>query len=177
MTDAPKQHLRMEHMVSLHYSEELTPLLCRFGDNLMAGKLIGHQGSSGMVYMPPKGYDPMTLDPTTDADEVEISDHGTLTGFTIITPVQYYGQQETKPFVYASVLLDGASMPTGGQDIMNIDHADLRVGLRVKAIWKPVEERTTAGLSNRGWAGIDGVIEGFEPTGEPDAPEKVKGFL
>ena len=52
MTDTPKQHLRMEHVVSLHYSEELTPLLCRFGDNLMAGKLVGHRGSSGMVYMP-----------------------------------------------------------------------------------------------------------------------------
>ncbi len=108
MAEAAKQHLRMEHMVSLHYSEELTPLLSRFGDHLLEGKLIGHRGSSGMVYMPPKGYDPMTCEPTTDDDEVEVSDHGTVSGYTIITPVQYYGQQETKPFVYASVLLDGA---------------------------------------------------------------------
>ena len=43
----------------------------------------------------------------TDDDEVEVSDHGTVTGFTIITPVAYYGQTETEPFVYASVLLDG----------------------------------------------------------------------
>lgn len=175
--EAKKQDLRMEHMVSLHYSEELTPLLSRFGDHLLDGRLIGHRGSSGMVYMPPKGYDPMTCELTTDADEVEVSDHGTVSGYTIITPVQYYGQQETKPFVYASVLIDGVSMPTGGQDIMNVDHADIRVGLRVKAVWRPAAERSIEGLSNRGWAGLDGVIEGFEPNGEPDAPEKVQGFL
>ena len=47
----------------------------------------------------------------------------------------------------------------------------------LKAIWKPSEERSLAGLSNRGWGGLDGVIVGFEPNGEPDAPEKVQGFL
>lgn len=176
MADA-KEHLRMEHFVQLHYAEELAPNLQKFGDYLMAGKLVGHKGSSGMVYLPGKGYDPMTLDLTTEADEVEVSDSGTVTGFTIITPVQYYGQQETKPFIYASVLLDGCSMPVGGQDIINIDHANVRVGLRVKALWKPVEERSLAGISNRGWGGLDGVIQGFEPTGEPDALDKIKEWI
>ena len=164
-------------MVSLHYAEELNPLLCHFGEHLLAGRLVGHTGSSGMVYMPPKGYDPITCVPTTEADEIQVSDHGTVSGYTIVTPVQYYGQQETQPFVYASVLLDGCSMPVGGQDIVNIPHADVRVGMRVKAVWKPVEERNIDGLSNRGWAGLDGVISGFEPNGEADAPEKVQGFL
>jgi uncharacterized protein len=176
-TDQPKEHLRMQHVVSLHYAEALAPNLQRFGDYLLAGRLVGHKGSSGMVYLPGKGYDPMTCEPTTDDDEVDVSDNGTLSGYTIITPVQYYGQQETKPFVYASVLLDGCSMPVGGQDIINIEHADLRIGLRVRAIWRPQEERSLAGISNRGWGGLDGVILGFEPNGEPDAPEKVQGFL
>lgn len=171
MSDAaakPKEHKRMTHLVSLTYQEELTPNLQRFADNLLAGRLVGHKGSSGMVYLPGKGYDPMTCDPTTDADEVEVSDQGTVTGFTIITPVQYYGQEETKPFVVASVLLDGCSLPIGMQDIVNIPHAELRVGLRVKAIWRPEGEREIDGLTNRGWGGFDGVIDGFEPNGEPD---------
>lgn len=175
--DKKKEDKKMGHLVSLHYAEELNPLLVRFAEQLLDGRLVGHRGSSGQVYMPPKGYDVMTLDPTTEADEVELSDHGTVSGYTIITPVQYYGQQETKPFVYASVLLDGGSMPVGGQDIINCEHADVRVGLRVRAVWKPQEERSVEGLSNRGWGGLDGVIIGFEPTGEPDAPEKVRGFL
>jgi uncharacterized protein len=172
-----KQHLRMEHFVQLHYAEHLAVNLQRYGDFLLAGKLVGHKGSSGMVYLPGKGYDPMTLDPTTEADEVEVSDWGTVTGYTIITPVQYYGQLETQPFVYASVLLDGCSMPVGGQDIVNVPHTDVRVGMRVKAIWKPEEERNIDGISNRGWGGLDGVIAGFEPTGEPDALDKIEGWV
>lgn len=168
--DDAKEHLVMEDLVSLNYSEPLTPNLQRFADNLLAGRLVGHKSPSGMVFLPGKGYDPITLDVTTDADEVEVSDHGTVTGFTIITPVQYYGQQETQPFVVASVLLDGCSNAIGGQDILNIPHADLRAGLRVKAVWRPEGERSVEGISNRGWGGFDGVIDGFEPTGEPDAP-------
>lgn len=164
----PKEHTRMTHLVSLNYHEQLTPNLQRFADHLLEGKLIGHKGSSGMVYLPGKGYDPMTGDPTSEADEVEVSDQGTVTGFTIITPVQYYGQTETKPFVVASVLLDGCSLPVGMQDIVNIPHAELRVGLRVKAIWRPEGEREIVGLTNRGWGGFDGVIDGWEPNGEPD---------
>ena len=90
-------------------------------------------------------------------------------GFTIITPVAYYGQKETEPFVYASVLLDGADTPLGGQDITGVPHDQLRMGLRVKAKWKPKKERSVAGMSNRGWAGLGDVIESFEATGEPDA--------
>ena len=59
--------------------------------------------------MPGRGYDPLTLQLTTDDDEVEVADTGTLTAYTIITPIQYYGQQETQPFVMGSVVLDGAS--------------------------------------------------------------------
>jgi len=75
--------------------------------------------------------------------------------------------------VYASVLLDGADTPMGGQDIVGIPHDQIRTGLRVKAVWRPREERTAEGISNRGWGGIIGVVSGFEPTGEPDASEEV----
>jgi uncharacterized OB-fold protein len=101
--------------------------------------------------------------------EVEVSDNGTVTGFTIITPVPYYGQTKTEPFIYASVLLDGADTPLGGQEITGISIDDVRIGLRVKAVWKPVDERTGEGQSTRGWASVEGCIDTFEWTGEPDA--------
>lgn len=167
---AAKEEMVMEDFVSLTYTEQLTPNLQRFADYLLEGKLVGHKGSSGNVYLPGKGYDPLTLEPTTEADEVEVNDTGTVAGFTVVTPVRYYGQQETEPFVVASVLLDGCSNVIGSQDIVNIPHADIRVGLRVKAIWRPADQRNVDGVSNRGWGGLDGVIDGFEPTGEPDAP-------
>jgi uncharacterized OB-fold protein len=167
---AKKEHARMDDFVSLTYHEELTPNLQRFADQLLQGKLIGHKSPSGRVYFPGKGYDPVTLDVTTDADEVEVQDTGTLIGYTVVTPVQYYGQHETKPFVVASILLDGASNDIAGQDIVGIPHDQLRSGLRVKAIWKPEAERSVDTITNRGWGGLDGVIEAFEPTGEPDVP-------
>jgi uncharacterized OB-fold protein len=174
MTDVAKENLVMEHLVSLTYRERLTPNLNAFADALLEGRIVGHKcPSCGRVYVPPKGYCPLCVVPTSEADQVELSDHGTVTGFTIITPVAYYGQKETEPFVYASVLLDGADTPCNGQDITGLPHDQLRMGLRVKAKWKPAEERSVEGMSNRGWAGLGDVIDSFEATGEPDATEDV----
>ena len=119
---------------------------------------------------PPTGVSShrITALPTSEKDEVEVSDHGTVTGFTIITPVAYYGQEETEPFVYASVLLDGASGNLGGQDIVGIPRDQVHSGLRVRAVWKPKSERSGEGVSNRGWGSVASVIDAFEPTGEPD---------
>ncbi len=173
-----KEEMVMEDFVSLTYTEQLTPNLERFADFLMEGKLVGHKSPSGNVYLPGKGYDPLTLEVTTEADEVEVSDTGTVTGYTIVTPVRYYGQEETEPFVVASVLLDGCSNAIGGQDILNLPHSELRAGLRVKAIWRAADQRKVDGITNRGWGGFDGVIDGFEPTGEPDAPlEKIREHM
>jgi uncharacterized OB-fold protein len=170
----PKESLVMEHLVTLTYREPLTANLNRYADNLLEGRIIGHKcPSCGRVYVPPKGYCPLCVVPTSEANEVGVPDTGTVTGFTIITPVNYYGQKKTEPFVYASVLLDGADTTLGGQDITGVPHSDLRTGLRVKAKWKPPGQRSVEGMSNRGWAGFGEVIESFEATGEPDAAEQV----
>lgn len=166
-----KEDLVMEHLVSLTYSEPLTPNLNRFADALLAGKLLGHKcPSCGRVYVPGKGYCPLCVVATSQADEVEVADRGIVTGFTIIAPVAYYGQTATEPFVFASVLLDGADGVIGGQDIVGVPHEEVHSGMRVKAVWKPEGERSAEGISNRGWGGVAGAISAFEATGEPDAP-------
>ena len=44
MTDVstPKENLVMNHLVSLSYSEELTPILERYVDALIDGRIVGH---------------------------------------------------------------------------------------------------------------------------------------
>jgi uncharacterized OB-fold protein len=169
MTAAKKETLVMEHLVSLTYEEPLTPILDRYVDGLLDGHIVGHKcPSCGRVYVPGKGYCPLCVVETTQKDEVEVADTGTVTGFTIITPVAYYGQEETEPFVYASVLLDGANSTLGGQDITGISHDQVRSGLRVKAVWLPKEKRSAEGISNRGWGSVSSAIESFEPSGEAD---------
>ena len=169
MSGEQKSNLVMEHLVSLTYTEELTPILERYVDGLIEGRIVGHKcPSCGRVYVPGKGYCPLCVVETTQKDEVEVADTGTVTGFTIITPVAYYGQEETEPFVYASVLLDGANSTLGGQDITGIPHDQVRSGLRVKAVWLPKNKRSAEGISNRGWGSVSSAIESFEPSGEAD---------
>jgi hypothetical protein len=43
----------------------------------------------------------------------------------------------------------------------------------VRAVWKPPNERTAEGVSNRGWGSVASVIDAFEWTGEPDADRSV----
>jgi len=161
----------MSDLVSLTYVEELTPNLERFADALLAGRLVGEQcPTCSRIYVPGKGYCPMDVTLTSEADAVEVKDTGFISGYTIITPVQYYGQKETEPFVLASIALDGADNTLVQQSIVGVPHDAVHNGLRVQARWRPQPERNVEGLSNRGGTGLDGVIFGFQPTGEPDEP-------
>ena len=159
----------MDRFVTLTYSEDLPPNTVRFADALIAGRILGQKcPACGRVYVPPKEYCPLDVVILSSADDVEVADRGVVTGFTIIAPVHYYGQTKTEPFVYASVLLDGASGTLSGQDVSGIPADKVHAGMRVRAVWKPVEERSTEGTTARG-ASVAGCITSFEPSGEPDA--------
>ncbi|WP_179963917.1 Zn-ribbon domain-containing OB-fold protein [Mycolicibacterium parafortuitum] len=123
---------------------------------LEQGRLLGaRSGENGKVYFPPKEADPATgleLD-----NFVELPDKGTVTTFAIIN-IPFAGQRIKPPYVAAYVLLDGADIPFLHL-VTEIDPSEVRMGMRVQAVWKPQEE----------WGlGIDN-IDYFRPTGEPDA--------
>ena len=123
---------------------------------LQQGTLLGaRSGDAGKVYFPPREADPAT---GKELDQfVELPDTGTVTTFAIIN-IPFAGQKIKPPYVAAYILLEGADIPFLHL-VTGIDAADVRMGMRVKAVWKPREE----------WGlGIDN-IEHFQPTGEPDA--------
>ena len=91
-----------------------------------------------------------------------MADHGTITSFTVITPIQYYGQKERDDYVLANILLDGASSTIGQQRIGEVPIDQVRMGMRVQAVWAPKEDRVVEG---RGWGG---AFATWKPTGEPD---------
>ena len=167
-----------DHLISLLYEEPLTASRERYAKGLLAGKFIGQKSpKSGKVFVPSSGYDPLERVLMTERDDVELPLSGTVVGFTVITPVQYYGQKETEPYIRASVLLDGADTPLGQQDIRDIPVAEFRVGLRVRAEFRPPGERNVDELSNR-WAGTGSCIARWVPSGEPDVPEgQLKGGM
>ena len=123
---------------------------------LEEGKLLGARtGKNGKVYFPAREADPAT---GKQLDQfIELPDKGTVTTFAIIN-IPFAGQRIKPPYVAAYVLLDGADIPFLHL-ILEIEAADVRMGMRVEAVWKPREE----------WGlGIDN-IDYFRPTGEPDA--------
>jgi uncharacterized OB-fold protein len=160
-----------EHLIGVTLSEPLFPHRARFAKGLLEGRIIGQKSPvSGKVYVPGRGYDNLERVVMTEADEVVVSDAGTVTSFTVITPVQYYGQKETEPYIRCSLLLDGADQPIIGVDVRDIPAEDFRIGLRLKAVWRPPGERSIDLLDNRFGAVWEDVIARWEPTGEPDVP-------
>jgi hypothetical protein len=123
---------------------------------MQKGTLLGaRSGEDGKVYFPPREADPAT---GRELDQfVELPDTGTVTTFAIIN-IPFAGQKIKPPYVAAYILLDGADIPFLHL-VTEIDAADVRMGLRVEAVWKPREERDF---------GIDN-IDYFRPSGEPDA--------
>jgi uncharacterized OB-fold protein len=123
---------------------------------LEEGKLLGARaGTDGKLYFPPREADPATGQPMTEF--VELPDRGTVTTFAIIN-IPFAGQRIKPPYVAAYVLLDGADIPFLHL-VTEIEAEDVRMGMRVEAVWKPREE----------WGlGIDNISH-FRPTGEPDA--------
>jgi uncharacterized OB-fold protein len=123
---------------------------------LLGGRTkVGRDGKPGPVYFPPKEADPAT---GMELDEfIELPDRGTVTTFAIIN-IPFPGQRIKPPYVAAYVLLDGADIPFLHL-VTEIEAADVRMGMRVQAVWKPREE----------WGlGIDNISH-FRPSGEPDA--------
>ncbi len=142
--------------ISLDYLYAASPEESAFFRGLAEGKILGQRcPACHKVYVPPRSACPVDGVPTTD--EVQLSDQGTVTTFCIVN-VPFLGQKITPPYVSAYVLLDGADIALQHL-ILDIPAEEVRMGLRVEAVWKPREEWVTS-IEN---------ISHFRPTGEPDA--------
>jgi uncharacterized OB-fold protein len=160
----------VQQKVDLDYKIVTSPVHRRFDEHMRSGRIVGHKcPECGLVFVPPKGFCPLSSVVTTDADEVEVKDTATVTSFTVVTPIQYEGQKEKEQYTLASLLLDGADSTVGQQRIEGIPHNEVRMGMRVRAVW--ARDRSDDGGGMRGW-GLGAAIEEWEPTGEPDVPRE-----
>ena len=169
--DGPVRFMRQ--MVSLEYTAHPSPLSLVFGRRLAEGEITGRKcPSCGLVYCPPREFCPLCVVTTGAEHEVIIADRGTITTFTIITPIQYYGQEEREDYVLANILLDGADQAIGQQRLGGIDNDSVRAGLRVEAVWRDDID------PDAGRQGLGAGIEHWQPSGEPDAdPSEFQGHV
>lgn len=143
--------------IRLEYTHSASAQESSFLRALEQGRLIGARCPvCQKVYMPPRGACPVDGVPTTD--EVELPDEGMVTTFCVVN-VPFLGQRITPPYVSAYVLLDGADIAFQHL-ILDCPVEDVRMGMRVKAVWKPQDQ----------WGKTLENITHFRPTGESDAP-------
>lgn len=122
-------------------------------------KILGSKCSeTGKVFVPPVRCAPDTHAPCYEL--VQVADRGVITTFCIVN-INVSGRDIQIPYCAASVALDGASLSIYGL-IQEVNVAEVRMGMRVEAVWKPDGERT----------GSSEDILYWHPTGEPDMPRE-----
>jgi len=88
---------------------------------------------------------------------------GTVASFCVVN-VAFYGSEMEITYVSANILLDGSELPLMHL-IQEVPAAEVRLGMRVEAVWVPDAELSTT-LESIKW---------FRPTGEPDGPVNIPG--
>jgi uncharacterized OB-fold protein len=142
--------------VRLEYDYAASPEESKFFRGLAEGKILGQRcPKCQKVYVPPRGACPVDGVPT--EEEVELAQKGTVTTFCIVN-VPFLGQKIKPPYVSAYVLLDGADIAFLHL-ILECPAEEVRMGMRVEAVWKPREE----------WGTTIENISHFRPIDEPDA--------
>jgi uncharacterized protein len=143
-------HVRLEYTVTAGrtYSRYLHALAQK---RIIGGRCPKCQ----KVYVPPRGSCPTCGVPT--GEEIQIAHTATVTTFCIVN-IPFGTMPFPPPYVVASLLLDGADLPILHL-VRGIPTEQVRMGLRVRAVWVPDAELAPTVESIR-W---------FEPSGEPDA--------
>lgn len=155
----------LHSVVSLDYERPPTLVARRYTEAVGDKRLIGHRcPECERIYTPPKGYCPVCVVPTGDDDEVELPAEGVLVTYTVTNPDRLH-QQGGKTSARGSVMLDGTSISLMGE-LFEVPTEDVHTGMRMRAVWVELVDGQLP--SSGGWGSVG--IEGWEPTGEPDAP-------
>ena len=141
--------------IRLEYEINAGVAASKYLRGMAEGRIIGQKArGSDKVYVPPRGSDPTTGSPT--EIEVEVGPNGTVTTFCVTNIPGLSELAPPVPYVSAQILLDGAHTPWLGL-VQGISVDDIRMGLRVRAVW---DENLRPDARCLKW---------FEPNGEPDA--------
>lgn len=129
---APPESVDVEANPRLAYAYEPGLVLSGFLRGLGEHRIdAGRCPSCGRVYVPPRvgcplcGGTPMT--------PAEVGDAGVVETFTVVH-VPFHGMTSELPFAWARIRLDGADV-TFPHLLGDVDVEDVRVGMRVRAVW------------------------------------------
>jgi len=154
-TQKPVTNIKTPMRLEYRYSAGIAT--SRFLRGIAQGKILGQRcPSCSKVYVPPRGSCPRCAVAT--EEEVELSDKGTITTYAVVR-VPSENIDVPLPFASVHVLLDGADLPMFSV-VQECPLEQIRIGMRVQAVWVPREQLGPTLQS----------IRYFKPIDEPDVP-------
>ena len=166
MDEPPKEPVKyIDAVVRLPYHYVAGDYRARYLRALKDKQILGTRcATTGKVFVMPIVNSPESFSP---CDEwVELPDRGTITTFCIVN-IPVVGRSLEIPYTAASVALDGADISIFAL-ILECKPEDVRMGMRVEAVWVPRAELAPTFES----------IRYFRPLDEPDTPlERFKEHL
>lgn len=112
----------------------------RFLEGLQQGKIVGsHCGECGRTVVPPRAFCELCFVPV--GDFVELPQTGTVNTF-VVSWIAKDRSRLAKPVVPAVIDIDGTSHAGLLHFVAGLDPKKVRIGLRVRAVWRPEKERT-----------------------------------
>lgn len=126
-------------------------------------RILGNRSPvDGAVFVPPRGVDPRHGVAATEMVDLAHTGH---VGNFCVTHLPIPGRNDLPtPYVSAWIHLDGADIGFLGL-VSGCDLDEVRIGMRVRAVWKSDDELGATAENVRYW----------EPTGEPDVPVEQAG--
>lgn len=159
----------MDYNASITYRNPVPPVNDRLRERSKEQRILGQRCPvCSRVYAGGRGYCPIDAVELGEEHDVDLPHSGTITNFTIVTPVQYPGQTETEPFARVFVLLDGTDVVLPYQPVIELPVEEIRVGTRVAAAWAPPNDAVDEGGT---MGGAYGHLIGWIPSGEPDVDD------
>lgn len=137
------KYLEIVQKFEPRYSWAAGVAISRFLDELKNGRVIGRKCSKcARTLVPPRMYCEQCFRPT---DEwIYVKDTGTINTYSISHVAADASRLKT-PVLVALVELDGASRGMGIlHKLGEVEQSKVKVGLKVRAVWKPAGEREGA---------------------------------
>jgi len=140
---AANKYLHTAYETELRYSWTSGVAIGRYLRGLKDGQLWARKcNGCGRTLIPPRMYCEECFRPT---DEwVQVQDSGTVNTFSI-SYVNVDASRRAEPVLVAVIDIEGASPGIGILHVLGeVAPGEIRVGMKVRAVWKPAAERTGA---------------------------------
>lgn len=125
----------------IEYAWDTGEAIGRYLEELKNGRLVARRcNNCQRVMIPPRMFCERCFGPT--HDWVAVKDTGTINTFSLCY-VSWDVRHLKKPEIPAVIEIDGASPGMGILHVLgNVNPKQVRIGMKVRAVWKPAKERT-----------------------------------